>query len=141
MPPDIFTKMFADREKWKTARHLINVVLPEELEVILQLNKDIFQGILEKLALAVVRKPVSSNAKPREGSPKRGEVSAEPSEGSPKLGEVSCDVRSSPDGGPRQNHRQCHHLQKRILPIRSMVLLPLLPSRKLSKPRCWTIAR
>ena len=53
MPPDIFTKMFADKDKWKKARHLINIVLPEELDTILQLNKDIFQGILDKPALSV----------------------------------------------------------------------------------------
>ena len=47
MPPDIFTKMVSDRDKWKKARYLINAILPDELEPILQLNKDISQGILE----------------------------------------------------------------------------------------------
>ena len=52
MPPDIFTKMFSDKEKWKTARHLINIVLPHEFNKIVEDNKQIYKGIQEKPAMA-----------------------------------------------------------------------------------------
>ena len=52
MPPDIFTKMFSDKDKWKTARHLISVVMPEELDKIIKLNSEIHAGILDKPAMA-----------------------------------------------------------------------------------------
>ena len=52
MPPDIFTKMFSDKEKWKQARMLINLVLPHELNKIVEDNKQIYEDIQEKPALA-----------------------------------------------------------------------------------------
>ena len=51
MPPDIFTKMFSDKSKWLAARMLINIVLPEELDKVMEQSKEIFQGIQEKPAL------------------------------------------------------------------------------------------
>ena len=39
MPPDIFTKMFSDKEKWTTARQLINVVLPKEFKKLMEDKK------------------------------------------------------------------------------------------------------
>ena len=51
MPPDIFTKMFADKSKWKAARMLINVVLPEEIKQVMEEGKEIFAGIQEKPAM------------------------------------------------------------------------------------------
>ena len=57
MPPDVFTKMFADKDKWKKARQLISIILPEEFPVVTKLNKEITEGILEKPALAAVGFP------------------------------------------------------------------------------------
>ena len=51
MPPDIFTKMFADKIKWVAARMLINVVLPEEIKQVMEQCKEIFAGIQEKPAV------------------------------------------------------------------------------------------
>ena len=51
MPPDVFTKMFADKEKWKSARQLIHVVLPSEFAQIMADNKAIFEGVHERPAL------------------------------------------------------------------------------------------
>ena len=51
MPPDIFTKMFADKEKWVAARQLVNILLPAELKQVIAENKAIYEGILEKPAL------------------------------------------------------------------------------------------
>ena len=51
MPPDIFTKMFSDKSKWKAARMLINVVLPEEIKQVMEECKEIFAGIQEKPAM------------------------------------------------------------------------------------------
>ena len=51
MPPDIFTKAFQDRTKWKRARHLINIVLPEELAASIQIHNEIHDGIREMTAL------------------------------------------------------------------------------------------
>ena len=51
MPADIFTKAFTDKAKWKRARQLINVVLPSEIQEVLQEHKAIFEGIMEKEAL------------------------------------------------------------------------------------------
>ena len=59
MPPDIFTKMFADKDKWVRARQLINVILPAELKAVIEENKEIYQGIQEKPAL-----PATPNATP-----------------------------------------------------------------------------
>ena len=51
MPPDIFTKMFADKDKWVKARQLINIVMPEELKKVMEDTKVIYKDILEKPAL------------------------------------------------------------------------------------------
>ena len=51
MPPDIFTKMFADKDKWKMARQLINVILPQELSKVIEEAKAIYEGIQLKPAL------------------------------------------------------------------------------------------
>ena len=63
MPPDIFTKMFADKAKWITARLLINVVLPAEIEKVIADNKEIYQGIQDKPALV----STTSNKNPAAG--------------------------------------------------------------------------
>ena len=47
MPPDIFTKMFSDKTKWKRARHLINMIAPSELKEIVSVHDEIHGGILE----------------------------------------------------------------------------------------------
>ena len=52
MPPDIFTKMFADKDKWVTARQLINILMPAELNKVVEDNRAIYEGIQEKPALA-----------------------------------------------------------------------------------------
>jgi len=51
MPPDIFTKMFSDSNKWKAARQLINVVLPSEFRKLMDDNKAIYAEIQERPAL------------------------------------------------------------------------------------------
>ena len=50
MPPDVFTKMFADKDKWIRARQLINIVMPSELDRIIEDCKQISAGIQEKTA-------------------------------------------------------------------------------------------
>ena len=45
MPPDIFTKMFSDKDKWKRARQLISVLLPDEFKNVCDMNRDITAGI------------------------------------------------------------------------------------------------
>ena len=67
MPPDIFTKMFSDTSKWKAARMLINVVLPEEIKQVMEECKEIFAGIQEKPAM-----PARSKNKKKEKTGKRG---------------------------------------------------------------------
>ena len=52
MPPDVFTKMFADKDKWIRARQLINIVMPSELDRIIEDCKQIYAGIQEKTAFA-----------------------------------------------------------------------------------------
>ena len=52
MPPDVFTKMFADKDKWIRARQLINIVMPSELDRIIEDCKQIYAGIQEKPAFA-----------------------------------------------------------------------------------------
>merc|ERR1712115_329255 len=64
MPPDVFTKMFADKDKWRKARQLISIILPEEFPVVTKLNKEITEGILEKPALAAVGFANGGNPKP-----------------------------------------------------------------------------
>ena len=51
MPPDIFTKMLSDKNKWKKARWLINMVSPSELKDVVPVHCDIHSGILEKTAM------------------------------------------------------------------------------------------
>merc|ERR1712115_559068 len=69
MPPDVFTKMFADKEKWKKARQLISILLPDEFPGAVVLNEGITKGILEKPALAA---PVSPSGGIRTIAPSRG---------------------------------------------------------------------
>ena len=57
MPPDIFTKMFADKDKWITARQLINIVLPTELKKVISDAKAIYEGIQQKPALGASALP------------------------------------------------------------------------------------
>ena len=52
MSPDVFTKMFADKDKWIRARQLINIVMPSELDRIIEDCKHIYAGIQEKPAFA-----------------------------------------------------------------------------------------
>ena len=52
MPPDVFAKMFADKDKWIRARQLINIVMPSELDRIIEDCKHIYAGIQEKPAFA-----------------------------------------------------------------------------------------
>ena len=43
--------MFSDEVKWKRARHLINVVLPEELAATIKIPQEVHDGIQEKNAM------------------------------------------------------------------------------------------
>ena len=63
MPPDIFTKIFADKAKWVTARQLINIVLPKELKKVIDDNKAIFEGIQEKPALVGLPSPLGGGTR------------------------------------------------------------------------------
>ena len=60
MPPDIFTKVFQDKNKWKKARQLINIVVPEELGAAIGIHDEIHSGIQEKTALVADAFPCSS---------------------------------------------------------------------------------
>ena len=55
MPPDIFTKMFQDAAKWRTARLLVCIVLPSELAEIIKQSADIYKGIQDKPAMIAIQ--------------------------------------------------------------------------------------